>query len=119
LSNLRRLTGFDAYLSFGLVDSDSDSVSGSDLSDQAQRIGFRSHFMIVNNGSVYAVMIALFLILLTTRLMSTSQILNRWSCLQCEKVAEIIQVRGFNELFNFTFIVLAVGIALNVKSVSF
>ena len=33
LSNLRRLIGFDSFLSFGLADS--DSVVGSSLSEQA------------------------------------------------------------------------------------
>jgi len=74
LSNMRRLIGFDSYLSFGLADS--DSVVGSSLSEQAQRVGFRSHLVIINNGSVYAVIISLFLVFLIIKIASKTQILS-------------------------------------------
>jgi len=117
LSSMNKIVGFGSYFSFGLIDS--ESVVSDSLSEQAHNIGFRSHLVMINNGSVYVMILSLLLTSLVTRLASKTQIFSKKSRNQCNKVAGRINARGFSELLNFAYLILAVSFALNVKLVSF
>ena len=77
LSSMNKIVGFGSYFSFGLIDS--DSVVSDSLSEQAHNLGFRSHLVMINNGSVYVMILSLLLASLFTRIASKTQIFSKKS----------------------------------------